>query len=161
MLGGSHKYLHWVPYLFFHIYDRLSNPCLADMFVFRNTYEDLSQIHKYCFSHLATICFLSLYDSLNIPSLAHELVFAHVYKFTNILTWKTYLLCHLYDHLNILCFAVIFGFANSYEVLCNSRKYFTFGSQIFFTSMSICMLFNNVFNSAFMCISKHVYPHFH
>ena len=41
-----------------------------------------------------------------------------------------YLFLHIYDPFGILCLAVLFGFANAYEVFSGIHKYFTFGSHI-------------------------------
>ena len=52
VLSDSHKYFKLASYIFFiHIYDPLSIPCLAVIFIFANSYEVLPAIHKYFTFH--------------------------------------------------------------------------------------------------------------
>ena len=58
----------WHPYLSPHIYDPLNIPCLAVIFVLKNAYKVLSDIHKY-FTFGSHIFFFHIYDHLCIPCL--------------------------------------------------------------------------------------------
>ena len=92
--------------MFFHTYDHLSIPCLADIFAFANAHGVSSNSHKYL--HLEAIVVLSHFSS------ARYSLFTILFCFSSLMP-VTVEMVHPYVSIHI---------ANTYVVLSDSNKYF-------------------------------------
>ena len=152
----------WQWYLSFYMYDYLNIPYFIVLFIFANTYEVLSYIHKYFI--------LGNYISSLTSIITSVFLVWEAFLFLQILwsiNWlsqifcicQPYLFLHIYNYLYILCLADMFVFsplsitfetvhtsvsihnANAYKVLRDNYKYFTFGSQICYFTFIITLHF--------------------